>query len=60
VADRTTWDTQAGFGDWDVLLRAASTVDRLLGLAPALPQLPEQEREIAALLDAALKELNAA
>ncbi|MDP3046893.1 MAG: trimethylamine methyltransferase family protein [Chloroflexota bacterium] len=59
LADRTTWDTWASAGSQDMLQRAASEVDRLLSLPPAPPQ-PEQEQEIAALLDAALKELNAA
>ena len=60
LADRTTWDTWASADGQDMLQHAASEVDRLLSLPPAPPQQTEQEQEIAALLDAALKELNAA
>ena len=60
LAGRTTWDTWASAGSQDLLQRAASEVGRLLSLPPAPPQQTEQEQEIAALLDAALKELNAA
>jgi trimethylamine--corrinoid protein Co-methyltransferase len=57
-ADRTTWDTRAG--SQDMLQRAASEADRLLSLPPAPPPQTEQEHKIAAQIDAALKELNAA
>jgi trimethylamine--corrinoid protein Co-methyltransferase len=60
LADRTTWDTWVSAGCQDTLQRAASEVHRLMSLPPALPQHTEQEHKIAAQIDAALKELNAA
>jgi trimethylamine:corrinoid methyltransferase-like protein len=62
---RTIWPTGrpgklSSAGGQDTLQRAASEVDRLLSLPPAPPPKPEQEHKIAAQIDAALKELNAA
>jgi len=60
LSDRLPWESWVAGGSRDMLQRAAREAERLLSLPPAPSLPPEQENEIAALVDAALKELNAA